>query len=436
MFFVVITKVNSNLTGVLQMPDLKGILPLRQYVDSIASAKHSQYSARAEANVAHEDAFVEMRSHILGLYDKVESPHSFKDSSGAVFDCIPVEQQPALRGWSGSIPAAPDLPPREKDASHDADDRKPMLIPSPFGPDRTDWHGNTMACPPGTIPMRRVTLETLTRFSNVRDFFSKGPRGTGRPPRPIEPATVPATHRWAHAFQNVSNSGGHSYLNLWDPPIGANQVFSLAQHWYVGGSGGNLQTAECGWQVYPQLYGDSKPHLFTYWTADDYNTTGCYNLTCGAFVQIGTAFVPGMALAPVSASSGQQYEIELAYWHSGGRWWLYVNGTSGANAIGYYPDTIYKGGALATAAAEIDYGGEVVGTTSFPPMGSGAFANAGWQKAAFQRAIGYWPSQGGGMINANLTPVQQWPNCYTAQTILYGASWFETLWFGGPGGNC
>jgi hypothetical protein len=143
-----------------------------------------------------------------------------------------------------------------------------------------------------------------------------------------------------------------------------------------------------------------------------------------------------MALAPVSVSSGAQYVIELAYWHTGGRWWFYVNGTAGANAIGYYPDTQYKGGALASYATEIDYGGEVVGTTSFPPMGSGAFANAGWQKAAYQRTIGYWPPQGGAMVNASLTPVQQWPGCYTAQVVLYGSPWFETLWFGGPGGSC
>ena len=87
-----------------------------------------------------------------------------------------------------------------------------------------------------------------------------------------------------------------SFLNLWRPPMGANQIFSLSQHWYVGGSGGGLQTLECGWQVYPQFYGDNYAHLFTYWTADNYNTTGCYNLTCGAFVQTSSSFAPGMAL--------------------------------------------------------------------------------------------------------------------------------------------
>ena len=86
-------------------------------------------------------------------------------------------------------------------------------------------------------------------------------------------------------------------------------------------------------------------------------------------------------------------------------------------------------------ASGIDYGGETVGTTSFPPMGSGAFANTGWQHAAYQRQIYYFPSSGGSAW-ANLTPSQAWPNCYTAQVANYGSPWNVTLWYGGPGGNC
>ncbi len=161
-----------------------------------------------------------------------------------------------------------------------------------------------MHCPSGAIPMRRVTMEDLTRFGTLRDFFRKGSRGAGRPPRVSEPPTVPTTHRWTHAFQNVSNSGGHSFLNVWNPHIAADQIFSLSQHWYVGGNDANLQTVECGWQVYPAKYNDTNPHLFIYWTADDYNATGCYNLDCTAFVQTSNVFSPGMILSPTSMSGG------------------------------------------------------------------------------------------------------------------------------------
>lgn len=427
------------------MPDPKGIPSLNSFVESLGSAEHGEFAALAASRVAHEDAFSDMKEHILGFYEGVEAPHSFVDETGAIFDCIPIEQQPSLRGSDEKVPEAPDLPPLESESylapdaaarGAEQEERPDTAVRSPLDPSRKDWHGNVMSCPEGTIPVRRVTLETLTRFETLQDFKRKGPGVAGRPPRASEPATVPATHRWAHAYQNVDNGGGHSFLNIWRPGIGSNQIFSLSQHWYVGGSGANLQTIECGWQVYPALYGDAEPHLFTYWTADAYQNTGCYNLSCSAFVQIGSSFAPGMRVGPISVYGGPQYVMELAYWLTGGRWWLYYNGTSGANAIGYYPVSLYQGGALAAHATEIDYGGETVGTTSFPPMGSGQFANQQWQRAAYQRTIGYWPPPGGAMINANLTASQGWPNCYTAELVMYAAPWYETLWYGGPGGNC
>lgn len=419
------------------MADPKGFPSLKQFLESVESTSPASIMARADSKVAHDQALAEMKAHIVKLYDKTEAAHGFVDESGAIYDCIPIEQQPALRGSSASVPKAPDAPPAEGDQAIAAsNENKDNLAPAPFAEERKDRHGNVMRCPAGTIPMRRVTLEDLSRFETLKDFFRKGPRGAGRPPRTSEPATVPATHRWAHAYQIVANGGGHSFLNIWQPSIGANQVFSLSQHWYTAGSGAKLQTLECGWQVYPALYGDARPHLFTYWTADDYNTTGCYNLTCTAFVQTSSTIAPGMAVGPNSSYNGPQYTVELTYWHTGGRWWLYYNGTAGSNAIGYYPDTIYKGGALTGNASEIDYGGETVGTTSFPPMGSGHFAAEGWQRAAYQRTIGYYQPQGGAMVNASLTPSQGWPGCYTAQVILYAPPWSETLWYGGPGGNC
>ena len=417
------------------MAEPKGFASLKAFVESVQSVKPKAFLGGPERNVADESAFADMQAHVLSLYEKTEAVHSFMDESGAVYDCIPVEQQPSLRGQKGRVPVAPDAPQIEM-VKGPKIQRKDIMVVSPLGPDKKDRFGNVMHCPEGTIPMRRVTMEDLTRFGTLRDFFRKGPRGAGRPPRASEPPTVPATHRWAHAFQNVSNGGGHSVLNLWDPAIGADQVFSLSQHWYVGGSGANLQTLECGWQVYPALYGDTKPHLFTYWTADDYHATGCYNLSCKAFVQTSNVFAPGMVVGPNSVVGGTQYIMELAYWHTGGRWWLYNNGTSGSNAIGYYPDTLYQGGALAGNASEIDFGGETVGTTSFPPMGSGHFANEGWQKAAYQRTIGYYKPAGGAMVNAGLTCSQSWPKCYTCKIEMDGSPWLETLWYGGPGGNC
>ena len=417
------------------MSEPVGFPSLSTYVESLQAARHGAFLARAETQTSDSGAFEEMRSHLLNHYEGVEAPHSFMDEGGAIFDCIPVEQQPALKGSSEPVLEPPDLPPFEE-AHGKRVRRKEGLAGLPLGPKKKDPYGNEMQCPSGTVPIRRLTLEQLTRYPTLRDFFKKSPAGGSIPPKAFEPPGVGATHRWAHAYETVHNGGGHSFVNLWCPSIGPNQVFSLAQHWYVAGSGANLQTVECGWQVFPGRLGDAKAHLFTYWTADDYNTTGCYDLDCGAFVQLSPFFAPGMVLSPTSTVGGSMYIIELAFWHTNARWYLYFNGTLGINVIGYYPDKLFNGGPLTQQAEEIDYGGETVGTTSFPPMGSGWFANAGWKYAAYQHSLGYWSPAGGAMCPANLNPVQAWPNCYTAQVQMSGSPWYETIWFGGPGGNC
>ncbi|HEY0205440.1 MAG TPA: neprosin family prolyl endopeptidase [Acetobacteraceae bacterium] len=425
-----------------------GIQPFSQFLDTLRAAKPAQ-SGPAPGKVASQGAFADMHNYLVRHYDGIEAQHSFVDENGSIFDCIPIEQQPSLRGHSGKLPTAPDLPGASAGAGQ-ADGRHARAVEA-LHQGRKDQHGNTMAAPDGTIPMRRLTLENLGRFETLRHFFQKSPVGSGRPPSqqrgpgsdggehgdaPFSAPTVAATHRWAHAYQNVPNLGGHSYLNVWNPPIGANQIFSLSQQWYVGGSGANLQTAEVGWQVYPQMYGNTKPVFFIYWTADNYNKTGCYNLSCKAFVQTNSRWAIGGTLAPVSIPGGQQYEVQVAYFLSQGRWWLYVGGEAGADAIGYYPAAQYNNGALASKAAEIDFGGETVGTTSWPPMGSGAMANAGWQHAAYQRDIRFYPP-GGGTANASLTASTTAPNCYTATVAKFNPAWNETLFFGGPGGaNC
>jgi Neprosin len=431
----------------------EGITPFKQFVASLKDIEPAQRAAEVGSNARNANAVEEMTAHLMHQYDGVEAVHSFLDENGSVFDCVPIEQQPALRQKRAKIATPVDLPAATGKLARGAETSEQMESQqaSPvtqLSPERADRYGNAMQAPPGTIPMRRLTIENLTRFETLRNFFEKSPYGSAPPPRandakPLSPQrrraarqlpAVAATHRWAHASQGVRNLGGHSFLNVWDPAIGANQVFSLSQHWYLGGSGARLQTAEVGWQVYPRMYGNSKPVFFIYWTADNYKTTGCYNLSCTAFVQTNGSWAIGGAISPWSTPGGRQCEIEASFYLVRGNWWLYVGGGAAGNAIGYYPTSIYRNGALASKAAEIDYGGETVGTTSWPPMGGGAFANQGYQHAAYQRDIRYFPAAGGNNV-ASLTATSASPTCYTAEVTLFNPSWSETLFFGGPGGN-
>ena len=242
---------------------------------------------------------------------------------------------------------------------------------------------------PELFQYRRITLNELVRFETLQHFHQKGPAGSALPPTELarpdvkEVPAVSGEHLYAYSFQNVNNLGAHSFLNVWSPSVDTNQgqIFSLSQQWYAGGSGDNTQTAEVGWIVYPGKFRGSLPVFFIFWTADNYRQKKGWNLESigpdgkPLFVQTNSSWTLGGTLSPVSIRDGTQYGIEVTFYLFQGRWWLYVGGTNASNAIGFYPASIYENGAMASNASVIKYGGETIGTTSWPPMGSGAFAS-------------------------------------------------------------
>jgi Neprosin/Neprosin activation peptide len=397
---------------------------------SLNSATHEQYQTRLFSRVSSPDAFEAQRKHLLDLYKGVEVRHSFVDNSGQIFDCIPIDQQPALKKSGKPLASPPKLPIGN---SQTAAGNASLSF---LHPECTDRFGHQMACPTGTVAVRRITLEEMSRFEDLEHFLRKGPRSDRKrvsqlfsPPDAPNAAEPP--HEYAHAYQQVSSVGGHSFLNIWTPTVSGSQIFSLSQQWYVATGDAGLQTVEVGWQVFPQKYGHSNPVLFTYWTADGYQKTGAYSNDAGDFVQHSSDCPVGIALEQTSISGGAQAELELSFLLSDGNWWLFVNGNDAAHAVGYYPVALYQNGPMTTGAQEIDYGGETVGTGSYPPMGSGAFAVQGYQKAAYHRNISYFPP-GGGVQNTTLDASQDWPDSYTI-AVQQSDDWGEYFFFGGPG---
>jgi hypothetical protein len=249
---------------------------------------------------------------------------------------------------------------------------------------------------------------------------------------------VGQNHRYAYTQQDTNNFGAHNFLSIWSPPVGDKQIFSLAQHWYAAGIGDAHQTLEVGWQVYPGKYGHSQPVLFIFWTNDDYKTSINYNLENPGFVQTNPAWRIGGAISPVSSNPGQQYEVEISVYLHEQNWWLYLGGVGTANAVGYFPISIYNGGAMASNAAQIIFGGETVceGAGTWPQMGSGALAETGWANAAYQRDIFHFPTTGGAQY-ATLLGHSPSPGCYTQSLGKALPPWNIYFFFGGPGGgNC
>lgn len=421
-----------------QAADKASLVPFQQFLEEVRVARPEAFEKAQGTQVQDKLEFGKMRQHILSLYEGVDVEHSFL-LDGQVFDCVPVAQQPSVRqlGLDKAELEAP--PPALADADQNPPERGLERATSPLTQGLQDAFGNAVSCAEGTIPLRRVTLKEMTRFRTLEQFFHKVPDEEGLSDDDAPKAPV-ATHKYAHAYQVVKNYGGNSWLSLWSPAVNTTlgQIFSLAQHWYVGGSGKSTQTVEGGWQAYPGKYGTSKSVLFIYWTADNYTNTGCYNLDCAGFVQTNSNWALGGTWTSYSTRGGAQFSFQMQWKLNAGRWWLYLQGAGSYEAVGYYPVSIYRGGRLAHYADKVDYGGETVGTTRWPPMGSGAFAIAGPGQAAYQSHIFYiktlTATEG---VWTSLKVVQASPACY--RLIFAPASSTNTdgsyFYFGGPGGG-
>jgi neprosin-like protein len=413
-------------------------VPFNEFIQGVTAASPAQYVGALQSRVASVNDFEQMRQHVVSLYQGVSVRHSYVLDAN-YFDCVPVLQQPGARALGlQQIPSPPASIPGENATLSDGAE-----LATQFEPGQKDKFGNSIPCERGTIPMMRVTLERMSGFQNLREFLQKGPNGAGQIHQrkgAISPAM--ATHKYAHAYQFVTNYGGTSILTLWRPPINLalGEIFSLSQHWYVASPVGVTQTAETGWQNYPGLWGSQNSALFIYWTADGYINTGCYNLMCAAFVQINNSVILGGGFTHYSVRGKKLYQVVLSYWLHAGRWWLKFNNTW----VGYYPASQYAQGGLTNGlrirAQEIDYGGETVGTTIWPPMGSGLPPTAhGALYTAEHAKISFFTNRTGAVPagqNATLTPDQPSPNCYKIGVHNNSATASKSYFlFGGRGGT-
>ena len=421
------------------------VVPFSEFVAGLRSTTAAQMTAQPMGAVKSTPAAEEMRQHLLKLYSGVAVSHSYA-LGGQIFDCVPIEQQPGLQAAGLSPTGAKLATPPPLSPAMALNQAAPGVSPGGQrqglpGVQRetigADAFGNKQGCGAGAIPMRRITLQEMSHFETLQKFFEKGPNGAGQASDKRGGNLPPAIngHSYAHEYQYVTNYGGYAVQSMYNPYVytGYGEIFSLAQHWYVAGSGAALQTAEIGLQNYPAKYGSENSALFIYWTADDYKNTGCYNLDCGAFVQTNSNWHLGAGFNNYSTVGGAQYELALGFYLYAGNWWM----AAGSDWVGYYPGWRYAGGALSHNAQAIDYGGETVGSYYWPPMGSGQYASAGWPRAAYFRSIVYRDA-GNGSHAPSLSVSQQWPACYTATAPTWGgATWQTYFFFGGLGGyNC
>ncbi|KZV44528.1 hypothetical protein F511_24945 [Dorcoceras hygrometricum] len=385
--------------------------------------------------------------------DKINKPPVFTIQSpdGDIIDCIHKRKQPALdhpllqKHKIQRVP--PEMPKVTKtvktdgfrgEASNSSFDERLMR-----GADWQMWHQNGQRCPKDTIPIRRSTTHDILRAKSLHDFGKKH-RSTGMASRlnSIDAPDVVSGngHEHAIAYTTASNEvyGAKATINVWDPSIQTVNEFSLSQIWVLSGSfdGSDLNSIEAGWQVSPELYGDTRPRLFTYWTSDSYQATGCYNLLCSGFVQTNSRIAIGAAISPVSSMGGGQYDITILIWKDPklGNWWMRFGDNT---LVGYWPNELFTH--LADRATMVEWGGEIVnsGTNdehTTTQMGSGRFAEDGFSKASYFRNLEIVDSDNSLSSAKDISVLAENSDCYNIVSSQ-NTEWGTHFYYGGPGRN-
>ncbi|KAL3523388.1 hypothetical protein ACH5RR_016222 [Cinchona calisaya] len=374
---------------------------------------------------------------------KINKPAVFTIQSpdGDIIDCVHKRKQPALDHpllKNHKIQRVPPEMPKVKmmktdgvrDATNSSRGVRAWQI----------WHENGQRCPKGTVPVRRTSTNDVLRAKSLYDFGKKQ-RKISLARHTDAPDVVSGNgHEHAIAYTGASQEvyGAKATINVWDPSIEVVNEFSLSQIWVLSGSfdGSDLNSIEAGWQVSPELYGDSRPRLFTYWTSDAYQATGCYNLLCSGFVQTNSRIAIGAAISPVSLANANQYDITILIWKDPklGNWWM----SFGDNTlVGYWPTELFTH--LAERATMVEWGGEVVnsrpnGEHTSTQMGSGQFADASFGRASYFRNLEIVDSDNSLSSTHDMSTLAENSNCYNIKSN-YNNEWGTHFYYGGPGRN-
>ncbi|XP_026436335.1 uncharacterized protein LOC113334212 [Papaver somniferum] len=227
------------------------------------------------------------------------------------------------------------------------------------------WHKYGL-CPEGTVPVRRSRKNYNPRasISSTRQLF---------------PSLMDATTTVEYAIITPDGDtfqGAQASINIWKPLIEQPEEYSTSQIWI---STGHMQEVIItGWEVNKKLYDDNEPRFTLHWTADKFNTTGCYNIYCPGFVQTTSKISLGSNFDHISIINGTQYSSTFVMFQekSTGNWWLQLEGI----VVGYWPHLLFK--QLSVKATRTDFGGFVLNTKpngrhTNTQMGSGHFPSEG-----------------------------------------------------------
>ena len=298
--------------------------------------------------------------------------------------------------------------------------------------------------PAGTVPVRRRDFSRLHATTSLTQYLSKAGGKRVNPSHPPTDDPNPAGYLHATCGQSVTAFGCDGVLNMWDPYCENSSDHTILQTGMQNYDKPQLQSLEAGWEVCHDQYGDWAPHLFTYYTTNGYtkdgDNLGGYNHDVDGWVQYDSSIFPGALITGMSTLGGNQTIITIKYQLYESNWWFQVQ----VKWLGYYPASLFMGNqsvfsTLGDHASWVAFWGEVYSSnsntnTTWTQMGSGQFAEAGWDYAAFESNLRYQSDRSGGMTDLNGTGSAENSALYDYQLHMKsGGSQGSYLLLGGPG---
>jgi hypothetical protein len=305
--------------------------------------------------------------------------------------------------------------------------------------------------PKGTVPIVRFDVESYLK-ENI----------TYLPEDPVEiltkapPPAPEANDRYYAVWQRFGDVyGSIGRINIWNTtgPLGGET--SIAQVAVIRGT--PMQAIEAGKIEHSSFAPSKRPTFFTYFRtngAASGDWVGGYNDWVDGWIQVSSSVAPGMSLVPwESTTNGPQYslDVEVRLWE--GNWWVRAAG----EWAGYYPyckgadsppcsqGTLFSASGIRDKANRLDWYGEIFDesapSATSTDMGSGAFADQRWRRAAYFRNLLYtWsPTQAWWWNSGSIYTTDQ--ACYSADGPYYSSdpNWRNWFYYGGPGeeaGGC
>jgi hypothetical protein len=408
------------------------------------------------------DEATRVESFLDAQYRAADVRHSFHSAMGDDIDCVDFEAEPGVRRMLARGVSREDLLRKPEMPAELAAGEKTVESVATFNGE-PDENGRERACPAGTVPHVRITSEQIAQAGGI-DAFQRALHTKVFPGNPGEtqpPGPNLSNYAWTNAgWGGITGQGGTTTIAIASPAVpSGNGDHSLAQLWNTAGTGGGLQTVEVGWNVDHSLYGTSNaPHLFIYSTADDYNTTGCYNnvgSSCLTWVPYSGATIAPGATLPSSTPGGTQHEITLTVEHtklffcilgkpcnppwSGWSIWATIDGGS-STLLGTYQQADYGTGGLASGATGFTFGSEVYDATgnfsAYPPdvvMGENGmmFGIAQYGYQAYHHTFGYYNS-GYSLVTTGYATPSSTQGAYSVNTTAAAgnSTWNNWYYFG------